>query len=1118
MNSKSYFDLKFFFLSFLCLILPLSVLAEPDPAEFLTGGPAPDPQFSDDCESSLIGGTDFTSVTQQYVYYYYITDIDYIETGENQYDDSGIVIASAFEQDYDNGNFHPELGGGLYQADVYTIVSNPKVLREQYTHREDGVNRLIFALYSEVLDTQGALKLLFSYNIQGLRPGSDVKVEMDIEDLYSDCGPASNGILQLQVDMVSEGVTNSYFPGDPGYEFGADGAAKTFSFEKQNLPGSNLTVKVYARNWPSCKPVAFSKIRIYGCYEKAIVPKNGEYFGFDGENVTLVAQGLEGYSGDYMWYRSYDGLRWETIDGETGREISAGLVFGENMFRVTRAGAPAGESADAVISGIVNCAENSEYDESSGKILFKEDFGTKMPGRYNDENVYKVGNFAFAETGKVYDGSYCVVSNLSYAEPEMCDWPGLDGSKTDHTGDLNGGFLVVNAKQQNNQETLIYECDLEQTLCGGARYTMSLYAANVARFPNMPGEFRFAVVDEDGNTIGDWETGPIIGMSEDGEPFKWHRYGFTFSPSENTNAKLRIYDTAGQAEGNDFAIDDILVTVCEPDVTLYADYANGKIDFSGDCGDPRTLNAVTVGDITNIFPNPYYLWQSSSDDARTWTTVERGAGKDEIEVSQRGGSDLLYRVIIAENEASAEAAAQGEESECSSFVISNNARITCEGGCEQLPEVSIESSDNDYCPGTEGPLSLTATVTNSAEASFYLWEKSDAASGGWQEIEEISSNGRTNTITVSPRPAENTVFRVTAGDSDCTSSAQIEIRMRPASTAADVSASGMSVCPGSDAQLSASSGLAGVTYTWYADEELTQQAGTGARLSLTDVQSPATYYVTVQNDEYCETPAGEAASAAVGLLPFATAADVATSDMTVCPGADLQLLASSGLEGATYTWYSDEELTQQVGTGQQLSLTDVQSPATYYVTVQNDEYCETPADEAAIAEVSLLPTISSASVSAFLTGSNDKQVLGGKVYLTLTVEPDGIDYESLWFANGAPIASETPVQCTDMPYTDTEYMVKVNDICGTMLEAFANVQVKWPTIITPYNAEGKNDGFITDMPEIYLEIFDRWGNVVYSDYGGWAQSEAAKQQPGVYYYTAKLPDGTVRNGTLELFR
>lgn len=1021
MNSKSYFDLKFFFLSFLCLILPLSVLAAHDPAELLTGGPAPDPQFSDDCESSLIGGTDFTSVTQQYVYSYYITDIDYIETGENQYDDSGIAVASAFVQDYDNGNFHQELGGGLYQADVYTIVSNPKVLREEYPRREDNVNRLIFALYSNVVDTQG-LKLLFSYNFQGLQPGSDVKVEMDIEDLYPGCGQVSTGILQLQVDMESEGIINSYFPGNPGLEFNSDGTATTFSFEKTDLQGSDLSVKVYARNWPSCKPVAFSNIRIYGCYEKSIIPADGEYFGFDGEDVTLVAQGFEGVSGDYVWQRLYDGgVSWETIDDASTREITVPLVFGENLFRVERGG----ESAQAIVSGMVNCAENSD---TEGKVLFSEDFGTQMSGRHRDENVDKVGNFVFIESGKVDDGNYCVVSNLSYADPGTCDWPGEDGSKTDHTGNRNGGFLVVNAKQQNNQETLIYECELGN-LCANTRYNMSLYAANVARFPDMPGEFRFAVVDEQGNTIGDWETGPIIGMSEDGEPFKWHRYGFTFSPSENTNAKLRIYDTAGQAEGNDFAIDDILVTICEPDVTLYADYANGNIDFSGDCGDPRTLNAVTVGDITNIFPNPYYLWQSSSDDARTWTTVERGAGKDEMEVSQRGGSDLLYRVIIAENEASAEAAAQGEESECSSFVISNNARITCEGGCELLPEVSIESSDNDYCPGTEGPLSLTATVTNSAEVSFYLWEKSDA-SGGWQEIEEISSNGKSNTITVSPRPAENTVFRVTAGDSDCTSSAQIEIRMRPASTATDVSASGMSVCPGSDAQLSASSALDGATYTWYADEELTQQAGTGARLSLTDVQSPATYYVTVQNDEYCETPAGEAA----------------------------------------------------------------------------------------IAEVSLLPTISSASVSAFLTGSNDKQALGGKVYLTLTVEPDGIDYESLWFANGASIASESPVQCTDMPYTDTEYMVKVNDICGTTLEAFANVQVKWPTIITPYNAEGKNDGFITDMPEIYLEIFDRWGNVVYSDYGGWAQSEAAKQQPGVYYYTAKLPDGTVRNGTLELFR
>lgn len=76
----------------------------------------------------------------------------------------------------------------------------------------------------------------------------------------------------------------------------------------------------------------------------------------------------------------------------------------------------------------------------------------------------------------------------------------------------------------------------------------------------------------------------------------------------------------------------------------------------------------------------------------------------------------------------------------------------------------------------------------------------------------------------------------------------------------------------------------------------------------------------------------------------------------------------------------------------------------------------------------------------------------------------------------------------------------------------------WPTIITPYDVDGKNDDFLMDMPGIHLEIFDRWGNVVHSGQGGWPQPEASKQQPGVYYYIATLPDGSVKNGTVELYR
>lgn len=141
---------------------------------------------------------------------------------------------------------------------------------------------------------------------------------------------------------------------------------------------------------------------------------------------------------------------------------------------------------------------------------------------------------------------------------------------------------------------------------------------------------------------------------------------------------------------------------------------------------------------------------------------------------------------------------------------------------------------------------------------------------------------------------------------------------------------------------------------------------------------------------------------------------------------------------------------------------------------------------------------------------------GATSTVTLTVTPDNAEYSAAWTVNDAPLEVQGNTY-SEQPGQDRHYRVVVTDECGNSFPAEAKAQVSWPTIITPYTQDGLNDAFL-EGSDIHLKVVDRYGNVVYDGDGGWPQSEASKQQPGVYYYIATMPDGTVRNGTVELYR
>ena len=141
---------------------------------------------------------------------------------------------------------------------------------------------------------------------------------------------------------------------------------------------------------------------------------------------------------------------------------------------------------------------------------------------------------------------------------------------------------------------------------------------------------------------------------------------------------------------------------------------------------------------------------------------------------------------------------------------------------------------------------------------------------------------------------------------------------------------------------------------------------------------------------------------------------------------------------------------------------------------------------------------------------------GATSTVTLTVTPDNAEYSAAWTVNDATLEVQGNTY-SEQPEQDRHYRVVVTDECGNSFSAEAKAQVSWPTIITPYTQDGLNDAFL-EGSDIHLKVVDRYGNVVYDGDGGWPQPEASKQQPGVYYYIATMPDGTVRNGTVELYR
>ena len=124
----------------------------------------------------------------------------------------------------------------------------------------------------------------------------------------------------------------------------------------------------------------------------------------------------------------------------------------------------------------------------------------------------------------------------------------------------------------------------------------------------------------------------------------WHLIGTSFRvPKDVENVRLSIFNAAVGSDGNDFALDDIEIRLCNPQVDILS-------DNEACLGREYTFVTSLSGD--NPFTPPYeFRWQFAKDslqwDSPDWITIQSGTTQELTIDNVTADHDGWYRLTVA---------------------------------------------------------------------------------------------------------------------------------------------------------------------------------------------------------------------------------------------------------------------------------------------------------------------------------------------------------------------------------------------------------------------------------------------------------------------------------------
>jgi gliding motility-associated-like protein len=347
-----------------------------------------------------------------------------------------------------------------------------------------------------------------------------------------------------------------------------------------------------------------------------------------------------------------------------------------------------------IIALLILCCRGAEAQTCTGglgdpivDITFGSGTGTGAPLAQGITNLTYVGNECPS------DGYYTIVNSESGCWGNT--WLTVP---SDHTGDPNGYFMLINASYQPSD----FYVQTISGLCPGTTFQFAAWILNMASIPNeiLP-NITFTIESTSGTVLGTYNTGDIPDL----QYLNWTQYGFYFNTPPGVNTVvLRMTNNAPGGNGNDLALDDITFRAAGPAIQeTVAGYSTDSVSLCQNDPGILTFNAT----VENCYPTAIYQWQQSTDGGATWNSI-MGAASTSLTRLQTGPGSYDYRLTVAQagniGVSSCEVAAQP---------ISVNVIAI------PAVAVTIAASKDSSCVGA--PVTFTATPDSGGANPIYQW-------------------------------------------------------------------------------------------------------------------------------------------------------------------------------------------------------------------------------------------------------------------------------------------------------------------------------------------------------------------------------------------------------------
>lgn len=401
---------------------------------------------------------------------------------------------------------------------------------------------------------------------------------------------------------------------------------------------------------------------------------------------------------------------------------------------------------------------------------------------------------------------------------------------------------------------------------------------------------------------------------------------------------------------------------------------------------------------------------------------------------------------------------------------------------------------------------MNVVVDNQITPSFNI--PASICSGATVNLPTTSNNGVSGTWNPSTFDNQNSgqyVFTPSNASGSCQAvTATYNVTVNPTP---DVIAQGDGICTGETTAIPLTSSVAGTTFSWTSTSTVNVSGASNGSgnsidqtLTCSDNTGSVTYTITPTLGSCTGTPINITVNVQAS-LPIT----ISPQNKVICQGDSVNLTIAGN---ANYTWSPSTGLNQTTGNS---VIATPSSTTTYTVSGTSAAGCS----GTATVTITVLPN-PNASFSATPTNG------GAPLAVSITNTSSNASSYSWDFGNGQSTQPTPPTVTYTNSGTFQIVLIASNGTCQDTASITITVVDLPEVVITPPNVfspngDGKNDEYFIyteNAKAVYVEIFNRWGNLLTKLETPTAKWDGQKATDGVYFYKYKITDlkDTVHEG------